>query len=101
MGIDDTPDRGNAPAQLFCDAQVVLPVIADSADVDLGRQPEIEDLRDDVGGLEIEGILGKEAGSSWRSFRTYSAVGRWPSFSDTRITPSFTPIVEPSLKARL
>ena len=45
------------------------------------------------------------SGNFWcscvRSVRTYPAVGWWPSFSATRISPSSAPIVALSLKARL
>ena len=48
-------------AKLLRDLQVVGPVVADQSDVDLRRQAEIEDLRDDVGGLEIEHVIGKRS----------------------------------------
>ena len=58
MRIGDAGNRGNALAQLLCHTQVV-PVVADGAHVDLRRQPEIQNLRHDVGGLEIEHVLRK------------------------------------------
>ena len=48
---------------------MVAAVIADRAHVDLRRQPEIEDLGDHVGGLEIEVASGNAAGSTSRSLR--------------------------------
>ena len=102
MRIRDPRYRRNPPAQFVGDAQIVVLVVPDGADVDLRRQAKIEDLRDDVGGLEIEGaLLEMLRAVPSRSLRTYSLVGRWPSFSDTRMTPSLTPMVEPSVNARL
>ena len=59
MRVGDARDRRDAPPQLLGHAQVRRPVVADGANVDLRRQAEIEDLGDDVGGLEIEGHLGE------------------------------------------
>ena len=57
MRIRDPRYRRDPPAQLFGNAQIVVLVVADRADVDLRRQAEIEDLGDDVGRLEIERAL--------------------------------------------
>ena len=59
MRIGDAGKRGDAPAEFLRHAQVGRPVVADGANVDLCRQPEIEDLGDHVGGLEIEGHVGE------------------------------------------
>ena len=59
MRVGDARDRGDAPPQLLRHAQVGRAVIADGAHVDLRGQAEIEDLRDDVGRLEIEHDLRK------------------------------------------
>ena len=59
MGVGDARNCRDAAPQLLRDAQIVRPVIADGAHVDLRRQSEIEDLRDDVGGLEIEHTPGR------------------------------------------
>jgi hypothetical protein len=57
MGVDDAGNGGNAAAQLFGDVQIFDSVIADGANVDLRSEPEIQDLRRHVGGLEIEHVL--------------------------------------------
>ncbi len=59
MRIGDPGNGRNALPQLLRDAQVRRPVVADGAHVDLRRQPEIEDLGDDIGSLEIEHDVGK------------------------------------------
>ena len=62
--------RGDAALQLLGDAQIVGPVVADGAHVDLRRDAEIQDLRHHVGGLEVEhASSGKAAGSTSRSLR--------------------------------
>ena len=43
--------------QLLGDAQILVPIVADGAHVDLRRDAEVEDLRHHVGGLEIEYAL--------------------------------------------
>ena len=57
--IRDSRYRCYPLAQLFGNAQIVVLVVADRADVDLRRQAEIEDLGDDVGRLKIECAFGK------------------------------------------
>ena len=52
--VDDSRNGGHALPELLCHPQVGLPVIADGPHVDLGGKSEIEDLGDDIGGLEIE-----------------------------------------------
>ena len=59
MGIGDPGDRGDAIAKLIDDGEVGGLVVADGAHVDLRRHAEIQDLRDDVGRLEIENLLGE------------------------------------------
>src|SRR4029077_13723723 len=51
-------------AQLLCDAQIVGLVIADGADVDLRRQPEVQNLGHHVGRLEIKGAF-RECGGQY------------------------------------
>ncbi len=46
-----------AALELAGDAEVVVPVVADRAHVDLRRQAEVQDLGHDVGGLKVEGRL--------------------------------------------
>ncbi len=59
VGVGDPGDRRDALPQLVRDPQVVGAVVADGADVDLRRQAEIENLRHDVGRLEIEQRVGE------------------------------------------
>ena len=56
MRVDDAGYGGEALAKLLCHRKVVR-VVADRADVDLRRQAEVQDLRHDIGRLEIERIL--------------------------------------------
>ena len=56
MRVDDAGYGGKPLLELSCNRKVVL-VIAYRPDVDLRRQPEIEDLRHHIGGLEIEHVL--------------------------------------------
>ena len=56
MRVDDAGNGGDALPQFLGDRKVVG-AVADGADVDLRRQPEVQDLRHDIGGLEIEGVL--------------------------------------------
>lgn len=58
MGIDDPRNGGQSPLEFLCDRQIVGS-IADGPNVDLRRQSEVQDLRDDVGGLEVERVFGK------------------------------------------
>ena len=62
MGIGDPGNCRDALPEFLGDLQVLRAVVADGADVDLRRQAEIEDLRDDVGRLEIEGRVGEGGG---------------------------------------
>ena len=62
MRVGDAGDGGDAALQLLRHAQVRGPVVADGPHIDLRRQAEIEDLRDDVGRLEIERHVGKGGG---------------------------------------
>ena len=54
MRIGDPGDGRNPLPQLLGDAQILQPVVSDSAHVDLRRDAEVEDLRHHVGGLEVE-----------------------------------------------
>src|ERR1700747_1577410 len=54
MGVGDARNGRNAPPQLPRHPQVSGAVAPDGAHVDLRRQPEIEDLGDHIGGLEVE-----------------------------------------------
>ncbi len=47
-------NRRDPLPQLPGDAQIVDPVVSDSAYVDLRRDAEVENLRHHVGGLEVE-----------------------------------------------
>ncbi len=58
MGVDDTRNGGQSLLEFLCDGQIVGS-IANSPNVDLRRQSEVQDLRDDVGGLEVESVVGK------------------------------------------
>ena len=59
MRVGDAGNGGDALLQLVRHLEIVAAVGADDPHVDLRRQTEIEDLRDDVGGLEIEHDIGK------------------------------------------
>ena len=56
MRIDDTGDRREALLQLLGHGQIVG-AVANRADIDLRRKTEVQDLRHDVGRLEIERVL--------------------------------------------
>ena len=56
MRVDDTGNGGKALAQFLCNRKVVGPR-AHRADVDLRRQPEVQNLRHDIGGLEVERVF--------------------------------------------
>ena len=64
-------------------AQVLDPVIADGAHVDLCGKPEIQDLRDHIRRLEIEDLLGKRRRQHLPQLADVVGGGAWPSFSDT------------------
>jgi len=51
MGVSHAWNRGNAVAQLLGNGEVVGPVIAHGAHVDLRWDAEIEDLGDDISRL--------------------------------------------------
>ena len=79
--------------QLVGVGEVRLEIGAADLQVDRRRRAEIQDLADDVGRQEREGHAGKHAAADCsRSARTYSAVGRWPSFSLIWMSPSCGPI---------
>ena len=59
MRIGDAGNGGDALLKLVCHFQIVAAVGADDPHIDLRRQTEIQDLRDDVGRLEIEHDIGK------------------------------------------
>ena len=59
MRVRDPGDRRDAPLQLLGHPKIGRAVIADGSHVDLRGKPEIENLGDDVGGLEIEHALRK------------------------------------------
>ena len=61
MRVGNPRNGADLLAELLRDLEVVGPVGADHSDVDLRRQAEIEDLRDDVGSLEIEHDIGKRS----------------------------------------
>ena len=57
MSIDNARNGGDTAPQLLGDAEVLDPVIADRAHVDLRGEPEIQDLRRHIGRLEIKQIF--------------------------------------------
>ena len=59
MSVGNAGDSSNAALQLPCHVEIVNPVLADGPHIDLSRQPEIQDLRDDVCRLKIERHVGK------------------------------------------
>src|SRR5262249_41534761 len=59
VGVGDTRNGRDAASQLFRHTHIGWTITADDPNVDLRRQSEVEDLRDHVGGLEIEGVGGK------------------------------------------
>ena len=59
MRIGNAGNGRDTALQLLGDAQIGGVVVADGAHVDLRRQAEVEDLRHDVGGLEIERDVGE------------------------------------------
>ena len=70
MRVDDAGDLGDAAAQILGNAQILDAIVADGAHVDLRGEPEIQDLRRDVGRLEIEHVRREAAGSTCRNLRT-------------------------------
>ena len=88
---------------LSCDGVIGLGVRERSDDLDVDRrgESEIENLADDIGGLEEEGqvrVVVIEAGA-----QLADVVRRWtrdrPARSETRISPSNGPMVAVSLMA--
>src|SRR5271168_3281000 len=67
MRIDDAGNGGKALAQLLCNRKVVR-AAAHRADVDLRGQPEVQDLRHDVGRLEVKQVLGECGGQHLTQF---------------------------------
>ena len=57
MGVDDAGDSADAAPHLLGNVEVLDPVVADGAHIDLGGEPKIQDLRRHVGGLEVEHVL--------------------------------------------
>ena len=75
MDIGDPRNGRNAPPQLLRHPPVRGAVSADHASVDLRREPEIENLGDHVGGLEIE-YVGRKRG--WQHFTELThVICRW------------------------
>ena len=70
MSIDDPRNGGDAAAQLLGDLQILDPVIANGANIDLRGEPEIQNLRRHIGGLEVEYVLRKGRRSICRNSRT-------------------------------
>ena len=65
MRIGYPGKRGDAPAEFLGHPQIRLPIIADGANVDLRRHPEIEDSGHDVGRLKVEGFFRKRRGQDF------------------------------------
>src|SRR6202158_4931896 len=63
MRVDDARNRGKALTELPCNRKIVL-VVAHRPDVDLRRQSEVQNLRYDIGRLEIEYVL-RECGGQY------------------------------------
>jgi hypothetical protein len=59
MRVNNSGNSGNAALQFLRYAQVVRAVAANCPNIDLRRQPKIENLGDHVGRLEIERFFGK------------------------------------------
>ena len=55
MGVGNARNAREALPQFVRDALIVVTIATDDLNVDVRRQSEIEDLRDHVGVLEIEG----------------------------------------------
>ena len=68
MRVGDSRNGGDAIAQFLRNAQIVGLVIADGADVDLRRQPEVQNLGHDIGRLEIERAFRKCGGQYLTQF---------------------------------
>src|ERR1700761_8634534 len=58
MRIDDPRNAGKALTKFLCNRKIVR-AAADRPDVDLRRQPEVQDLRHDIGRLEVKYVLRK------------------------------------------
>src|SRR5258708_10748068 len=67
MGVDDAGNRGKPLAELPCNRKVVQ-VVAHGSDVDLRRQSEVQNLRYDIGRLEIECVLWERGGQDLAQF---------------------------------
>src|SRR6202051_1942656 len=74
MRVDDAGNRGKALTELLCNRKVVQ-VGAHRPDVDLRRQSEVQNLRHDVGRLEIERNFGKYGGQHLTQF--LEIIGGW------------------------
>src|SRR3984957_1243113 len=75
MDIGDPRNGRKPPPQLLRHPPVRGTVSADYASVDLRREPEIENLGDHVGGLEIEYVGGKRG---WQHFTELThVICRW------------------------
>src|SRR4029077_2953777 len=59
MDVHQTRNRSHLAAKILRDGEVLRPVISDGSYINLRRNAEIEDLRGDIGGLEIENFLRK------------------------------------------
>src|SRR5271167_5163311 len=59
MDVHQTRNRSHPRAKILRDDEVLRPVVSDGSYVNLRRNAEIEDLRGDIGGLEIENLLRK------------------------------------------
>ena len=74
----------------------------DNLHVDRRGQSEVQNLADDIGGLEKERQLGKLAAQLAPHFANVIPRGAvFSGFNDTRISPSNEPSVTLSVKARL
>ena len=67
MRVDDAGNGGKALTELPCNRKVVG-AVAHRPDVDLRRQSEIQNLRDDIGRLEIERVLRECGGQHLTQF---------------------------------
>ena len=65
--VDDAGNRGKALTEFLCQRQVVR-IGAHRPDVDLRRQSEVQNLRYDVGRLEVERVFGKRGGQHLTQF---------------------------------
>ena len=59
MDVHQTGNRRHLAAKILRDGEVLRPVVSDGSYINLRRNAEIEDLRGDIGGLEIENVLRK------------------------------------------